>query len=36
MGDKAKGKEPIEEKKQVPMGAYPAMAGGSPTLDKKH
>lgn len=36
MGDKAKGKDPIEEKKQVPVGAYPAMAGGSQTLDKKH
>ena len=36
MGDKAKEKEPIEEKKHVPVGAYPAMAGGSPKLDEKH
>jgi cytochrome bd ubiquinol oxidase subunit I len=36
MGDKAKGKEPIEEKKPVPVGgAYPAMAGSSQKLDTK-
>jgi cytochrome bd ubiquinol oxidase subunit I len=35
MGDKAKGKDSIEEKKHVPVGAYPAMAGGSQPLDKK-
>src|SRR2546427_49069 len=32
MGDKAKAGEP-GTKKKLPAGAYPAMAGGSPTLD---
>ena len=34
MGDKAKPKDPTEDKKKVPVGAYPAMAGGSPSLDE--
>ncbi|TLY41832.1 MAG: hypothetical protein E6K61_04495 [Nitrospirae bacterium] len=34
MGDKAKAGEP-GTKKKLPAGAYPAMAGGSPTLDQR-
>jgi cytochrome bd-type quinol oxidase subunit 1 len=34
MGDKAKPKDLTEDKKKVPVGAYPAMAGGSPSLDE--
>ncbi len=35
MGDKTKTMEP-ETKKKLPAGAYPAMAGGSPTLDDRN
>jgi cytochrome bd-type quinol oxidase subunit 1 len=35
MGDKAKPKDPTEDKTKVPVGAYPAMAGGSPSFDEQ-
>jgi cytochrome bd-type quinol oxidase subunit 1 len=35
MGDKAKPKDLTEDKKKVPVGAYPAMAGGSSSLDEQ-